>query len=53
MKILELFWEGDNLIVVTEEGTFRLENAYPVSVEFGDLDSDSDESIIFGSAGHW
>ena len=53
MELLELYWEGDDLIIVTKEGTFRLENAYPTSVEFEGLDFKSNESITFGSAGHW
>ena len=34
----DYYWDGDDLIVVTDDGTYRLKNAYMSKLEFPGLD---------------
>ena len=46
LKVFEYWWEDDDLILVTEDGTWVCKNAYPSSISFGGLDYDSTEAVI-------
>jgi len=45
-KVIDYWWEGDDLILVTEEGTYRLVNAYLKDIRFKGLDFDETEECI-------
>lgn len=45
LKVEDFWWEDNNLFVATDEGTWKLENPYPVSVDFGILDNHSTEDV--------
>ena len=46
IKVIDHWWEGDDLILVTEEGTYRLVSAYLKDVKFKGLDFDETEECI-------
>jgi hypothetical protein len=46
MKVLNHWWEGNDLILETDEGTYRLVNAYLKDIRFKGLDFESGEECI-------
>ena len=46
MEVFEYWWEDDDLILVTEDGTWRCRGVYPISISFGGLEYDGDEAVI-------
>lgn len=45
IKIKEMWWEENDLIVSNDEETIRLVNAYPISLTFEGLES-SEETVV-------
>jgi len=53
VKVHSYWWDGDDLILDTDKGQWRLENAYLTSMTFGDLDYGHSEECIIEQNVQW